>query len=100
VRSQKQRAPRVDFSALLENNYLQPGQMLYFDQEPCQTALIKPDALLRTPDGFEGSIHKVGGYYSEGAPCNGWDHWYVVEGEQFVNLDTLRQRFLVENGLG
>ena len=75
IRSKKKLAPRVSFSALLENGYLNPGQKLYFRKDKFRTATIKPDARLRTEDGFEGSIHKAGAHYMNGSPCNGWEHW-------------------------
>jgi site-specific DNA-methyltransferase (adenine-specific) len=99
VRGHKQMARRVEFSILLENNYLQPGQTLYFDKDETKTALIKPDSRLRTSDGFEGSIHKMGGHYMNDFPCNGWDHWYLIENGEFINLDVIRQRYLIENRL-
>jgi len=99
VRSQKQLAPRVEFSVLLENNYLQPGQTIYFRKNLSLTASIKPDSRLQTSDGFVGSIHKAGSHFMKGSPCNGWDHWYVQDDDQLVSLDVLRQRYLTENGL-
>jgi modification methylase len=99
VRSQKQLAPRIEFSVLVENNYLHPGQILYFRKNLSNYATIKPDARLRTADGFEGSIHKAGSHYMKGSPCNGWDHWYVQEDSQMFCLDMIRQRYHVEKGL-
>jgi site-specific DNA-methyltransferase (adenine-specific) len=100
MRSQKQMAPRVDFSVLLENNYVQPGQVLYFNKDISKTAIIKPDSRLRTPDGFEGSIHKAGSHYMNDAPCNGWDHWYVEDDMKKMNsLDSIRQKYIADNGL-
>ena len=99
VRSQKQMSPRVEFSVLLENNYVQPGQALYFQKKIDKQAIIKPDSRLRTFDGFEGSIHKAGSHFMNGSPCNGWDHWYLTEDDQMINLDTIRQRFILDKGL-
>lgn len=99
VRSQKQLAPRVDFSILLENNYVNPGQVVYFRKNLSLSAIIKPDSRLQTSDGFVGSIHKAGSHLMNGSPCNGWDHWYIQENGQFINLDVIRQRYLTENGL-
>lgn len=100
VRSKRKRAPRVPFSTLLENGYLNPGQTLYFRKNKERSATIKPDARLRTTDGFEGSIHQAGTHYSNGSPCNGWDHWYVQqEGGRMMPLDELRQRFRTEKAL-
>ncbi|MCQ3946804.1 MAG: site-specific DNA-methyltransferase [Anaerolineae bacterium] len=62
-------------------------------------ATIKPDARIRTADGFEGSIHKAGSRYMDGAPCNGWEHWYLQENSRLVVLDEIRQRYRVEKGL-
>ena len=99
VRSKKKIAPRVEFSVLLENGLLNPGQTLYFQKNKNRTAVIKPDARLRANDGFEGSIHQVGTHLMNGSPCNGWDHWYLKENDQLISLDTLRQRYLIESGL-
>jgi len=99
VRSKKKLEPRIEFSQLLESGYLNPGQTLYFRKDLKRTAAIKPDARLRTPDGFEGSIHKAGSHYMDGSPCNGWEHWYVQENGNLVSLDTFRQRFRVDHGL-
>jgi site-specific DNA-methyltransferase (adenine-specific) len=96
LRSQRQQAPRVPFSILVENNQLKPGQTLYFQKDPSLTATIKPDSRLRTCDGFEGSIHKAGSHFMKGAPCNGWDHWYVEVDGQMIGLDALRQKYLIE----
>lgn len=97
TRSKKRKAPRVPFTALLESGYLQPGQVLFFRREKTLCATIKPDALLRTLDGFEGSIHKAGTHYMNGSPCNGWDHWYLEEDGVLVPLDELRRRYRLEN---
>jgi modification methylase len=99
VSGKSHRAARVSFAALLEGGYLQPGQTLYFARDKERTAVIKPDARLRTPDGFEGSIHRTGGHYMHDAPCNGWDHWYVKEPGGLVNLDTFRERYRIEHDL-
>jgi site-specific DNA-methyltransferase (adenine-specific) len=99
VRSKKKLATRIPFSALLENGYLSPGQRLYFRKDKARTAIIKPDANLQTQDGFEGSIHRAGSHFMNGAPCNGWDHWYLEEDGILVSLDEFRQRFRIENGV-
>ena len=98
VRSKKKIAPRVDFSMLLENGLLNPGQSLYFLKDRKRVAMIKPDARLRTADGFEGSIHQAGSHLMNGSPCNGWDHWYYEENGGLLNIDTLRQRYLGNGG--
>ena len=99
VRSKKKLLPKVPFSALLENSILRPGQTLYFRKDTERTATIKPDAHLRTADGFEGSIHKAGTHYMNGSPCNGWDHWYIEEDGTMISLDIFRKRYRTLNGL-
>jgi site-specific DNA-methyltransferase (adenine-specific) len=99
VRSKNQQAPKVPFSALLENGYLQAGQTLYFRKDKNRTAIIKPDAQLRTSDGFEGSIHRAGSHYMNDAPCNGWDNWYLEAGDQMISIDEFRNRYRLEQGL-
>lgn len=97
VASKARSAPRVAFSALLEDGSLQPGQTLYFAEDEDKTATIKPDARLRAADGFEGSIHQVGSHYMNGAPCNGWEHWFLQPGGSLrVRLDDLREQYRVK----
>ena len=93
VRGRKRKQNRVPFAALLESGYLQAGQRLYFKKDPARYADIRPDARLCTAEGFVGSIHKVGSHFAEGAPCNGWDLWYLEENGQYVQLDDFRRRF-------
>jgi DNA modification methylase len=97
VRSKRQSAPRVQFAVLLENGLLQAGQKLLFEKDKARFAIVKPDARLRAADGFEGSIHQTGSHFMDGAPCNGWDHWYLKEDGKLIALDEIRQRYRIEN---
>jgi len=97
VRSRKKQVPRVPFSTILENGYLSPGQTLYFKKDPTRTATIKPNAKLRTHDGFEGSIHQAGRHFSNGNPCNGWEHWYLEKNGKMVKLDHFREAYRLAN---
>ncbi len=99
VKSKKKTAPRVPFSALLENGYIQAGQKMFFSRDENRSAKIKPDARLLTADGFEGSIHQAGKHYMNGAPCNGWEHWYIKNDGNLIQLDEIRQRYREEKGL-
>ncbi len=93
VRGKKRALKRVPFSALLESGYLRPGQRLFFMKDHERCADIRPDARLLTADGFIGSIHKAGTHYAGGAPCNGWDLWYVEDAGEYIQLDEFRRRF-------
>ncbi len=97
VKSKAKTAPRVPFSTLIENGYLQPGQRLIFAKDPARFATIKPDARLRTADGFEGSIHQAGRHYMNDAPCNGWVHWYLYVNGQLKSLNDIRKKYRREN---
>jgi len=99
VKSKKKSAPRVPFSTLLENGYLQPGQEIFFSRDEKRSARIKPDARLLTSDGFEGSIHQAGKHYMNGSPCNGWEHWYIKNNGILIQLDKIRKQYRVEKGL-
>ncbi|MDK1030186.1 MAG: DNA methyltransferase [Anaerolineae bacterium] len=99
VRSKNKLLPKVPFSKLVENGYLQPGQKLYFRKDLDRTAIIKPDAVLQTSDGFEGSIHRAGSQYMNGSPCNGWDHWYFEEDGEMKNIDSVRKKYRSDKGL-
>ena len=97
VRDLKYRNRRVSFAVLLESGLVQAGQNMYFQKRLDKIAVIKPDAKLRSQDGFEGSIHQVGRYYVDGSPCNGWHHWYLLVGSQFILLDKLREKYRSDN---
>ena len=97
VRDLKYRKRRVSFAVLLENGLVQAGQNMYFQKRYDKIAVIKPDAKLRSQDGFEGSIHQVGRYYIEGSPCNGWHHWYLLVDSEFILLDRLREKYRSDN---
>jgi modification methylase len=99
VKSKSKSAPKVEFSVLVENGFLQPGQKLFFSKDKSRFATIKPDAQLRTADGFEGSIHKAGSHYMKGSPCNGWEHWYLQENGGLISLGDVREKYRLEKGL-
>ncbi|PWH13954.1 MAG: DNA methyltransferase [Anaerolineae bacterium] len=99
VTSKARSAPKVAFSALLESGYVQVGQPLFFQKDEKRVAFVRADGHLRTPDGFEGSIHKVGSHYINDAPCNGWEHWFVRVDDDMVSLSQLRERYRLEMGL-
>lgn len=100
VRGKSKIAPKVPFACLLESGFLRPGQVLHFRKDLSRSAVIKPDGRLRTAEGFEGSIHAAGSHYSHGAPCNGWEHWYLQENDRWVNLAEIRERYRQKTGGG
>lgn len=99
VKSKRKVMPRVAFSVLIENGFLQAGQRLFFAKDPQRFATIKPDARLCASDGFEGSFHKTASHFMQGAPCNGWDHWYLQNNDHMVSVSEIRERYRLEMGL-
>lgn len=89
-------APRLPFGALLESGLLQPGQELYFGPRRQAVAVVLANGHLRC-NGLSGSIHQVGRAL-QGAPCNGWEHWYYHDPAtgQLEPIDRLRQRLRLE----
>jgi DNA modification methylase len=85
---------RLPFGALLENGYLQPGQVLYFGPRREHQAVILANGHLRC-NGFSGSIHQVARSLKK-APCNGWDLWFYrdADNQQWQVIDVLRQKLL------
>ncbi len=93
IRSKKETAPQVQFSTLVENGYIKPGQVLFFQKDRSKQAIVKADGKLITKDNFEGSIHQTGRHYSNGSPCNGWEHWYIFDNGLFIKIDYFRNLF-------
>ena len=94
VRDPKRLQSKLPFGNLLESGLLTPGQTLYFRKDKSRPAILKPDGKLKI-GAFEGSIHKAGGFYMNGSPCNGWDHWYFEDaGGQMHVINELRVQLL------
>ena len=88
VTPSKRDLPRVPFGKLVEVGYLNLGETLY-SRERRHEAAIYVDGALKAKD-FRGSIHQVGAYVQGRKSCNGWDFWYVKDGE-LVSIDDLRR---------
>lgn len=83
--------PRIPFGTLLEEGLLQPGQEMYFDGKDGMAATVLANGHIEYR-GTTGSIHQIGKMIMN-APCNGWEHWYIVDketGEKIV-LNRLRE---------
>lgn len=88
----REKTVRIPFTALLEHQYLRPGQPLYLDTPEC-TALILEDGRIQA-NGVSGSIHRLGAHLKGVPSCNGWLHWYYADetsGERRL-LDNLRNQ--------
>jgi modification methylase len=88
----KKSQPRVPFGALVETGMVEPGAVLT-DAKRRWQARVGADATLEL-SGKQGSIHQIGAA-AQGAPsCNGWTFWHIASGEELIQLDTLRQRYI------
>jgi modification methylase len=72
---------------------VQVGQELYF-KKTNQVAIILADGRLRLGE-KTGSIHTLGRELL-GAPCNGWEYWFLIEGinGEKIPLNDLREKYL------
>jgi DNA modification methylase len=94
VQRSKRTRPRVPFGALVECSMIQPGESLYFGKTGERAATVLADGSLAY-DGRFGSIHQIAREIQQ-APCNGWEHWYVVDpnSRERIVIDVLRERYI------
>jgi len=87
---------RVPFGSLVENGYLNPGDVLFFEGRREAAAMVLANGHIRMGE-YEGSIHQLGKLIT-GAPCNGWEHWYFLDPATGIlqPVDLLRKRLLAE----
>ncbi len=89
-RSRAKRGP--SFKDVVAAGLLKPGDPLYFSADLSRCAVVTTDARLEIGS-FVGSIHQAGRHFSNGSPCNGWDHWYFMEKDETLRpIDVLRKR--------
>jgi len=87
------RRKRIPFGTLIENDLLEPGQMLYFGAQGDLSAKVLADGKLSF-NGQRGSIHQIAKKIRIG-PSNGWKMWFYWDDEtqQREPIDKLRQKF-------
>ena len=86
--------PRIPFGALVENNYLKPGEELC-SKGAKQRALVMADGTVKS-GALSGSIHSVASRILERERCNGWDFWSVRRAGKLVSINDLRERYFKE----
>jgi modification methylase len=81
----------VPFIRLVEQGLLSPGEQLRF-RDGAHTAVVAADGAL-IYDGQRGSIHKIGTLL-QGAPCNGWEHWFYHDrgSGEWQSINVLREQ--------
>jgi DNA modification methylase len=88
---------RIPFGRLLEQGLLEPGQKLYFQGNRSESATILANGHLRYKRKI-GSIHEIARMI-QGAPCNGWEHWYYDDpsSKKRLPIDVLREQLRADN---
>jgi site-specific DNA-methyltransferase (adenine-specific) len=88
--------PRVTFSEMIEAGYFFEGEKLYFNNH-CYLLLTKEGKGITTSGeviDIHSGIAKIKGGSSQ--RLNGWDYWQVKRNNDYVGIDTIRQRYIKE----
>lgn len=83
---------RIPFGALLESGLLNPGQTLYFRENPSITAVILANSHIEC-NGVTGSIHAIAKSLLKNAPANGWELWLFDNEDHLDSIDILRSTY-------
>jgi len=84
--------PRIPFSRLIENGFIQPGQQL-FTPDSQTIAHVKADGHLII-NGSSGSIHQMAAQVTGKDSFNGWDFWHFRDRDgELVKIDALRSEY-------
>lgn len=91
----KRSEPRVPFAHLIERGLIDIGTKL-FSAKGKVSAKVRADGSLRSEDGFEGSIHKVGAHVTDAPSCNGWTYWHFMGTDGLTPIDSIRAEIRAE----
>lgn len=96
VRDTRRGQRGVPFAELVAKRMIKPGGQVLFRRDPGRTAIVTERGGLLM-DGTEASIHRTGSRLMNGAPCNGWEHWYYRTEEGALRpIDDLRAQYRAE----
>jgi modification methylase len=84
---------RVPFEALLKENMIRAGDLLYAGARHSAAAVVLEDGTLRYND-TAGSIHKIGAAVQKAPSCNGWKFWHIIRDGRSLPIDELRSEYL------
>lgn len=85
----KEKARRIPFGSLVEQQILPAGTILVDKARRVQSRVMSDGTLLCGEQ--RGSIHKVGAHIINAPSCNGWKFWHFMRDGQLLCLDVLRQ---------
>ena len=84
---------RVPMSSLIEKGMLNIGDTLYNKDKSVKTVIKDETGYVDLPNGDLTSIHKSSGFFQNKTNHNGWEYWYVVQEDNLVSINTLRERY-------
>lgn len=90
------RPPRVTFAEMIEDGYFVSGEKIFYNKKPY--FYLTDKGKLTRDDSDEIDIHSAIAKVKEtkAARLNGWDYWEVKRNNQFVLIDSIRQKYLRE----
>ncbi|MDD3436406.1 MAG: DNA methyltransferase [Candidatus Gastranaerophilales bacterium] len=91
--------PKIPFKALIDENYVNEGDTIYFKKNKELKATILKDGFIKY-ENKTGSIHKIGSIIQKSESCNGWMNWYIIINNKFILIDDLRQKYKQEKEEG
>ncbi len=90
ITKSKKDEPRVPFGLLIEQGYINPGDLLVSPDGRIK-ARVRADGSLAADD-FTGSIHRVGAYVTGAPACNGWTFWHRQSADRGLeSIDLFRR---------
>ncbi len=102
----KRTSNRVPFGKLVEEGLIKPGTLMYYGRPGMShkiivakdgsantdIAVVRADGSIKSGE-IVGSIHSVGAKIAGLPACNGWEHWYFLDGKNKLHLiDELREQ--------
>ena len=93
----KRDRPKVSFATLIESGYLNIGDKLSSKNEKYKAEIAVDGNIVSNE--IRGSIHKVGAKVQNIEACNGWDFWFKQDGDQLINIDHFREKYLEDHEL-
>lgn len=79
---------RVSFKELIKKGFIDPKEKIFFNQSEKFAYISEEKDLFY--DNKHYSIHSLAGILNGVQRSNGWDHWYVLRGDEYISIDEYR----------
>ena len=96
VENNKKEQPKISFATLVNEKYINIGEILYTKKRYNKQAIVLNNGLLEY-NGYINSIHKIGSIIQDSISCNGWKFWYIIRNGKVLLLDDIRQQYIKNN---